>query len=248
MHRQKTEHPQKTGHLQKMGRAKTTVYAPAAARNSLRPGMGGLLVLLGVFLGGAFGVGAFGVAWAADWPSWRGPEQDGVSRETGLPLVWSPGDKGENLVWKRLEGARSTPVLHDGRVFVVSRIGEGVNEQERVLCAEASTGKLIWEYRFNVFLTDIPSARVGWSSPTVDPETGHVFAHGVQNIFVCLDRSGNVVWERSLHEELGVIMGYGGRTHTPVVDGDFVILSFLNSSWGSQNLARHRYAAFDKKT
>ncbi len=47
-------------------------------------------------------------------------------------------------------------------------------------------------------------------------------------------------------EELGRISGYGGRLHTPILDEDRVVVSYLNSSWG--NLARplHRYVAFNK--
>ena len=33
-----------------------------------------------------------------DWPYWRGPEMNGISREKGLPDTWSP--EGENVIWK----------------------------------------------------------------------------------------------------------------------------------------------------
>src|SRR5262245_43448647 len=33
-----------------------------------------------------------------DWPVWRGPEYNGISRETGLPDDWDP--EGPNLKWK----------------------------------------------------------------------------------------------------------------------------------------------------
>ena len=44
-----------------------------------------------------------------DWPDWRGPDRDGVSKEKGLPEKWSL--KGENLAWKAPYGGRSTPVV-----------------------------------------------------------------------------------------------------------------------------------------
>ena len=40
------------------------------------------------------------------------------------------------------------------------------------LCLDAATGKVLWEYRFNVFFTDIVSARVGLACLAGDPETG----------------------------------------------------------------------------
>jgi hypothetical protein len=67
-------------------------------------------------------------------------------------------------------------------------------------------------------------------------------------MFYCFDKRGRVKWERSLTEEFNRISGYGGRTHTPVVEGDKVIVSFLNSGLGAQGPGRHRYLAMDKKT
>ena len=34
---------------------------------------------------------------SADWLEWRGPHQNGVSDETGLPDTWEPG--GKNQLW-----------------------------------------------------------------------------------------------------------------------------------------------------
>ena len=65
---------------------------------------------------------------------------------------------------------------------------------------------------------------------------------------LCFDRDGKVVWSRSLTEEFGRISGYGGRVHTPVVDEDLVIISYLSSNWGSHTPGRHRYFAFDKRS
>ena len=181
-----------------------------------------------------------------DWPSWRGPSQNGVGQDTGLISEWSP--EGKNLLWRADFTGRSTPVVLDGRVYVMGRVGRDITEQERVAGFDAETGELIWEHRFNLFHTTIPFNRVGWASPAGDPETGYIYAHGVQGLFFCFDRDGGIVWSRSLTEEYGRISGYGGRVHTPVVVDNLVIISFLNVSWGAHTVPRHRYFAFDKKT
>lgn len=182
----------------------------------------------------------------ADWAHWRGPTQNGVSPETDLVESWSLN--GQNLLWRADFTGRSTPIVMDGRVFVIGRTGVDITEQEHVACYDAETGALIWEDKFNVFHTTIPFNRVGWASLAGDPETGYVYAHGVQGVFNCYDRDGNVVWSRSLTEEFGRISGYGGRTHTPFVHDDLVVISYLNTSWGNQAPPRHRYFAFDKRT
>ena len=109
-------------------------------------------------------------------------------------------------------------------------------------------GRLLWEHRFNVFHSTIPFNRLGWTSLAGDTETGYIYAHTISGVFACFDKDGKVVWSHSLTEEYGRFTGYGGRTVTPVVDGNLVILSYLNTSWGSHAAMRHRYFAFDKKT
>ena len=188
----------------------------------------------------------FNDALASDWPSWRGPNQDGSSSETGLVSSWSL--EGDNLLWKADFIGRSTPIVLNNRVYVIGRVGMDITEQERVACFDAETGKMLWEHRFNVFHSTIPFNRLGWTSLAGDTETGYIYAHTISGVFACFDKDGKIVWSRSLTEEFGRFTGYGGRTVTPVVDGDLVILSFLNTSWGSHAAMRHRYFAFDKKT
>lgn len=183
---------------------------------------------------------------AADWSHWRGPYQTGVSPETGLVSEWSL--EGRNLVWQAAFTGRSTPIVQGGRVYVIGRTGKDVTEQEHVACFDAETGELIWEHKFNVFHTTIPFNRVGWANLAGDPQTGYIYAHGVQGMFICYDRDGKIVWSRSLTEEFGRISGYGGRTNTPFVHGDLVVLSYLNTSWGNQAPPRHRFFGFDKLT
>jgi outer membrane protein assembly factor BamB len=188
---------------------------------------------------------------AADWLHWRGPEQDGVSRETDLPDKFStdPAAPNSNLVWKAPYGCRSTPMVMGGRVFVINSDGEGLTEGERVMALDAKTGKVLWEHKFNVWHTDIVSSRVGWTNLAGDPETDSVYAHGVQGLFMCLDaKTGQVRWQRSLTEEYGRVSGYGGRVVSPTVDGDLVIVGMINASWGDQARGGDRFVAFDKRT
>jgi hypothetical protein len=54
---------------------------------------------------------------AADWSFWRGPEQNGISREKDLPDSWSPDPKApdNNLIWTAPYGGITTPILQNGR-------------------------------------------------------------------------------------------------------------------------------------
>ncbi len=185
-----------------------------------------------------------------DWAQWRGPEQNGVSREKDLPEKWSvKGGAGSNLVWRVPIGGRSTPVVMNGHVYVITPVGSGVNTQERVVCLDDKDGSLVWEHKFNVFHTDIVEDRVGWTNVVGDPETGNVYAHGVQGLLLCFDgKTGKVQWEKSLTEDYGRITGYGGRVTSPIIDGDLVIIGFNNSSWGEYARGGNRFVAFDKRS
>ncbi|MEO0531187.1 MAG: PQQ-binding-like beta-propeller repeat protein [Planctomycetota bacterium] len=195
---------------------------------------------------------------AADWPMWRGPAGNGVSSETGLVDDWDPsGGPESNLLWRNeaLRG-RSTPIVLNDKLYVLTRDQpETEQEGEKVVCADAATGAILWEHRFNVYLSDVPDTRVAWSSVVGDPETGRVYAQGVCGYFCCLDGdSGKVIWERSLHEELGLLSTYGGRTNFPLIHEDTVITSAVVIGWGDSPkwslLAKpaHRFMAFDKAT
>jgi outer membrane protein assembly factor BamB len=169
-------------------------------------------------------------ALAEEWTSWRGPRQNGISAEKGLPDTWTP--QGENLIWRRDFTGRSTPVVMDGRVYVNGRVGEGIDRQSVLAAFDAKTGEPIWERRFNLFLTTVPFNRVGWASPTGDPETGYIYDQVVSGVLVCVDRDGKTVWSHSLREQFGRAEGYGGRTASPLIDEDRVVVSMIGSSWG----------------
>ena len=183
---------------------------------------------------------------ANDWAEWRGPARDGISLEKGLPVKWSPA--GDNLAWKVPYGGRSAPIVMGNRVFLQNTAGKGELEQERVMCFNADTGKLLWEHRFNIYLSDVPPHRVGWASPVGDPATGNVYVFGVGGNLIGLSNDGKVLWERSLGEDFGLLTTHGGRTVSPIIDGDLVIISGVTFMWGQHGRGAHRFMAFDKKT
>ena len=184
-------------------------------------------------------------ALASDWTHWRGPMQNGASPETGLVSTWSL--EGENLAWKSDFIGRSTPVITNGRVYVIGRTGKDITEQEHIACFDANTGKLVWEKKFNVWHSTIPFNRLGWASLGADSETGNIYAHLVSGLLVCFDTDGNIQWVRSMTEEFNRFSGYGGRLHTPVVDGDLVIISMGNLGWAAKPPS-HRYMGINKHT
>src|SRR3954452_14961633 len=125
-----------------------------------------------------------------DWPELRGPARDGSSDEKGLIEKWALN--GENFLWRVPYGGRSAPIVMGNRVYVQNPSGLGDALQERVMALDADTGKAVWEYKFNIFQSDVPPHRVGWASPVADPETGNIYALSVGAQVLALSRDGKL--------------------------------------------------------
>ena len=185
-----------------------------------------------------------------DWPTWRGPEQNGISRETGIIDKWDPATD-ENVLWKNPElGGISTPIVLRGKLYTIVRSEPGTpREGEKVVCVDAATGKKLWENKFNVFLSDVPAERLGWACCAGDPATGHIYAIGSCGFLQCLDgETGKTLWKRSLNEEYGLLTTYGGRLTSPVVFEDYVIVTGVIIGWGDMARPTQRLLGLDKKT
>lgn len=188
----------------------------------------------------------------ADWTYWRGPHFDGTADASGLVDDWdAAGGEGSNLLWKRDDlGARSTPVVMDGRLYMTTRSKRDTpDEGQMVVCLDAETGETLWENHFSVWMSDVPNTRVGWSSVVADPESGNVYVLGVCDLFLCINgKTGETIWSKPLHEQFGMLSTYGGRTNFPVIHEDLVIISGIIINWGDAAKPNHRLIAMDKLT
>lgn len=197
---------------------------------------------------GSASVGTAAAVDPLDWPNWRGPEQNGISRETGLPEEWD--FDGKNLLWKSTElGTRSSPIVMNGKLYTLARsYPESTKEGEKVICADAATGKVLWENKFNVFLSDVPAERVAWGAVVGDPATGKIYAMGVCGLMQCINgETGETLWSHSLNEEFGLLSTYGGRTNVAIIYEDLVIISAVMTNWGEMSIPAHRFIAFNKE-
>src|SRR5437879_2406178 len=76
---------------------------------------------------------------ADNWPAWRGPQRNGVSKETGLPAEWS---RDKNVAWKlALPGmGGSTPVIWENRILLTS-----ADSGKLVLMCVSTDGQELWK-------------------------------------------------------------------------------------------------------
>ena len=169
-----------------------------------------------------------------DWPQWRGPFRDGISRETGIITSWS--QPGPPLIWK-VEGGEgfSSLAISQGRVYtLVDR-----DDQEWVVCLDTGTGLELWKVSSSNSYKDSEGGNGPRSTPTVDGS--RVYTLGATGILLCLDkRSGRVVWKRSLLEDFGVGNLTWGVSTSPLVEEDLLLVNV-----GAPGAS---VVAFDKET
>ena len=129
-------------------------------------------------------LGAFPLAAAAaDWPQWRGPQRDGLSRETGLLPEWPK--EGPKLLWqvKDVGAGYSTPAVVGDRIYLLSNKG---TDDEFTQALDAKDGSQLWSVRLGKSGPNkgpqYPGAR---STPTVDGDV--LYALGSDGDLACLE-------------------------------------------------------------
>ncbi|MCP5528053.1 MAG: PQQ-binding-like beta-propeller repeat protein, partial [Verrucomicrobiales bacterium] len=125
-----------------------------------------------------------GLAAADDWPQWRGPTRDGISKETGLLREWPAA--GPALRWQvnGTGAGYSTPAVVEDRLFLLGN--EGL-DNEFVQALAAGDGHRVWRTRIGKVgnpdqKPNYPGAR---STPTIDGD--HAYALGSDGDLVCLE-------------------------------------------------------------
>jgi outer membrane protein assembly factor BamB len=176
------------------------------------------------------------VAWADNWPNWRGPDSNGICKELQLPVEWSAA---KNIAWQLpLPGmGGSTPVIWGDRIFLTSAESKNL----LVLVCVSTDGKLLWKRKVGagskMFKRD--EANQASASPCTDGK--HVYAFVSTGDFSCFDFEGKEVWTFNAEDRYGKFQIQHGIHTTPVLYGDRLYLSLLHSGG-------HWLIALDKAT
>jgi outer membrane protein assembly factor BamB len=161
---------------------------------------------------------------AEDWPQFRGPQGNGISSATNVPVEWSAT---EHVAWKRpIPGVGwSSPALVNGRLYLTTAVGEDKEPISlRTLCVNAADGQIVWDtevFRPEQEVSSQMHQKNSLASPTPYVVGDRVYVHFGHMGTAALDLDGNIVWrqtEFSYHPR----HGNGG---SPVVVGDAVVFS-----------------------
>ena len=153
---------------------------------------------------------------AADWPQWRGPNRDDVSKETGLLKSWPEGGPKQLWVFKGAGLGYSGYSISGGRLFTMGIRNGG----EELIAVDTKEGKELWSARIGSILKN------NWGdgprgTPTVDG--GFVYALGGQGTLICASAAdGKIAWQKTMQEFGGETPGWG-YTESVLVDGNRVV-------------------------
>ena len=148
-----------------------------------------------------------------DWPQWRGPHRDAVSRESGLLSDWP--DDGPLLVWTAtgLGRGMSSVSVAGGRIYTLGNRGD---DGVCLIALNAEDGDHVWA-------TPIPGASDDPNStPTVDGD--QVFAVTYDGTLACVESAtGRLVWQKSFTDDFGGEAPTWGYSESPLVDDRLVV-------------------------
>ena len=155
----------------------------------------------------------------ANWPQWRGPNRDGISKETGLLKQWPA--EGPPLVWKATGAGRgfSSFSLANGRLFTMGLRGD----REFVIAFDVATGKEAWATPHGgAFRNDRGDGPRG--TPTVDGD--RVYALGGSGDLSAIEaRTGKLVWTKNILREFGGRNITWGISESPLIVGNKVLVN-----------------------
>ena len=152
---------------------------------------------------------------SGDWPCWRGPDRDGVSRETN----WSTAGR---EVWRANVGlGYSACVVAGGRLFTMGHDEE--REEDTIYALDAATGEVLWTHVVPAELRANFHGGGALTTAAVDGDALYV-VNREGRAFRFDAATGAVVWEKNYTEELGLSIPIHGFPNAPIVIDGVVLL------------------------
>ena len=183
------------------------------------------------------------VAAGDNWPHWRGPNSDGTTTASGLPVSWSTT---ENVVWrtKLPSWAAATPIIWGDTVFVTSAEegsslnrpnsqlfdgGDADRDQLYLIAINRRTGKVRWQQSIGRGNRIGNKQNMASPSPVTDGE--HLWVANGHGEIRCFDFAGRQIWVRDLQKDYGKFGVQFGYASSPVLREGVLYLQNLQGMY-----------------
>jgi outer membrane protein assembly factor BamB len=169
----------------------------------------------------AIAIAAVATVSADNWPTWRGPSQNGNSSEKNLPLKWSTA---EGVTWKlalpTLSG--STPIIWGDSIFLSVAEGAAEGDPLSLWCVNRADGAVRWKQPMDTGNHKVRKGDMTSPSPVTDGKT--VWLLTGTGVIRAFDFSGKVLWSRDLQKDYGKFgLNHGYGSSPLFLDGDLVV-------------------------
>jgi outer membrane protein assembly factor BamB len=161
---------------------------------------------------------------AENWPQWRGPEMNGVSTETGLPLKWSTE---QNIAWKLAMPSHSgaTPIVWKDHIFLNVATADSSGNLE-LWCVDRSKGQVVWKRP--VGGGNHVERKQNMSSPSPVTDGTHVWVMTGTGHLRAFDFAGTEVWARDIQADYGRFGLNWGYASSPRLYEDALFVQVLH--------------------
>jgi outer membrane protein assembly factor BamB len=160
-----------------------------------------------------------------NWPQWRGPDNNGISKEKNVPTEW---DATKNVVWKlKMPGMGSgTPAVWGDRIFLTSE-----DDKDLVLICVSTKGEQLWKKRLGAsdgsrYMRG--EGNLASASPSTDGK--NVWCLVGTGDLACFDLDGKEVWKFNLQERYGKFGYQHGFHTTPLLHGDRLYVQLFHNN------------------
>jgi outer membrane protein assembly factor BamB len=158
------------------------------------------------------------------WPQFRGPDGNGVSTSSGLPITWS---ETQNVRWKTAIHGRawSSPVVLGRQIWLTTATPDG--KQLSALAVDKETGRILYDLKlFDVATPQFAHAFNTYASPTPVIEPGRVYVtFGSPGTAAIDTANGKIVWERRDLE----CNHFRGAGSSPIVFRNLLVMHYDGS-------------------
>ena len=158
---------------------------------------------------------------AENWPQWRGPQLNGVSRETNLPFKW---DKATNITWKLAlpSWSGATPIVWDNHIFLNVADGDSLS----LWAVDRAKGEVLWQRPLGG--GNHKERKQNMSSPSPVTDGKRVWVMTGTGILKGFDFSGKELWMRDVQADYGRFGLNWGYASSPLLHENALYVQVLH--------------------
>lgn len=156
---------------------------------------------------------------ADDWPQFRGPHRDNISRERGLLRQWPA--EGPTVLWS-VEACQgyAAAAIHSGKVYFNDYSPDA--REWHVRCLRLADGEELWRFAESKRIR--PNHGITRTVPAVDGK--YVFSFDPKSVLHCLDaQTGAQLWRKAFVQEYQTRNPPWYNGQCPLIEPDRVIVA-----------------------